>query len=41
MIIRGIYFDHKAETPGLELILSKDFLWMILLENLIRFSGKL
>ena len=33
MVIRGIYFDHKAETPGLELISSKDFLWTILLGN--------
>ena len=34
MIIKGVYFDHKAETPRLALTSNCVISWMILLANL-------
>ncbi len=44
MVIRGIYFDHKAETPGLganikQRFFMDDFIWESLLDSQGNFKG--
>ena len=33
MVVQGVYFDHKGETPGLGANIKQRFLWMILQEK--------
>jgi len=34
LVVKGVYFDHKGETPGLGANIKQRYLWMILRENL-------